>query len=419
MIANIINSDDEYEVNLQDAIWIILKHKKVVLLIPAIFAIALFFVSEYLIPPKYEAISQLVISESVISTELDNRIATFVQIPKTDSLTTISLAEDLLANVYQDPSVFQAIGDDYSFVDFKENVSVDVEVNVILLIVLDTDPQRAAMIANKWAEEATNRLNETFGVSERGYSNLEIELAKTKQDWIDTQAALDEYLPNSPLRALNPEIEQLDITIQQHSQIITDLNTLIGQAQGLDNRLGSFEAGGILETSDQLSLLGIELRASGSGDNFQLQFTDTNTLEKFTIEESRNRISVLISSLEAQRVNLQNELANEKSRIIQLNSELEKEKFKIRQLTEERDLALNAYQALSNQLVETRITLSQKFLPFKFVGRSLTPEEVVFPQPVLIAILGGISSLFLVIAYILFKSWLGKQVIPRTERLAK
>ena len=97
------------------------------------------------------------------------------------------------------------------------------------------------------------------------------------------------------------------------------------------------------------------------------------------------------------------ELTRIEEGIGELSAALESEKHKVELLTQERDLARNAYIALSNQLEETRITQSQEEYSAKIGAEAIIPRKESNPNlllnTVLAAILGGMLAVSTVLIY--------------------
>ena len=92
--------------------------------------------------------------------------------------------------------------------------AVDVGKDQLSLQVTDTDPQRAALLANTWAEKVTDMVNTTYelGASRRFWIPR---FCSPSKDYEQAQAALEEALSKSQVDALNAQLDsrKADLTV--------------------------------------------------------------------------------------------------------------------------------------------------------------------------------------------------------------
>jgi uncharacterized protein involved in exopolysaccharide biosynthesis len=93
-----------------------------------------------------------------------------------------------------------------------------------------------------------------------------------------------------------------------------------------------------------------------------------------TIAEAKASLDALVASLGAEQSQLQAGLDQLDQEITSAAIAYESANYQLTQLTTERDLALNAYQALSAQLEETRIDVAREDVVAKLVGKALPPK---------------------------------------------
>ena len=81
----------------------------------------------------------------------------------------------------------------------------------------------------------------------------------------------------------------------------------------------------------------------------------------------------------------------------------EEEQYQIDILTQERDLARQAYTALSSQLKETRIIENNSI---KIGAKAILPNKAIGPNTGLITGLGSTLGLFIIVGYFFLDAWL-------------
>jgi len=124
-----------------------------------------------------------------------------------------------------------------------------------------------------------------------------------------------------------------------------------------------------------------------------------------TVAEAKVSLDALASSVDAQRVKLQENLDQLRQDIINATLALEIAEYQLTQLTTERDLALDAYQALSAQLEETRIDLARDDVTAKVASRALPPEEPISNSALMKTMIAGVLAFALACFGVLLIHW--------------
>ncbi len=88
-----------------------------------------------------------------------------------------------------------------------------------------------------------------------------------------------------------------------------------------------------------------------------------------------------------------------------MKRQLESESHKVERLTQERDLVRSTFIALSNQLVESRITESQNGSTAKIGSAAIEPKDPSGPSVLVNSALAGIAGISLSILAILIYEW--------------
>ena len=102
------------------------------------------------------------------------------------------------------------------------------------------------------------------------------------------------------------------------------------------------------------------------------------------------------------------------SSIQQLNAELEAERARERQLTQKRDLAWNAYDTLSNKIVELNLERTASNSEVRMGAPATPPNNPVEGQsPIMAAAIGGVLGLLFGLFYAFVANYMGKQPFLR------
>ena len=146
------------------------------------------------------------------------------------------------------------------------------------LEVTDSDPNRAAQIANAWADAVTRRLNKLFDVNEASLERIEQQVQTARQEWDKTEQALLAYLPNSQEEPLKVSLAQQQDALKTYLDRVTELSLLISDAQALETRLSAQDGNKNLLLEDGLSLITLQQRAAGELAGLQIQVAGPDML---------------------------------------------------------------------------------------------------------------------------------------------
>jgi capsule polysaccharide export protein KpsE/RkpR len=186
---------------------------------------------------------------------------------------------------------------------------------------------------------------------------------------------------------------------------LTKLDLLTKDTQSLQTRLAVWPDNSQMGIEYQLSLIGLYQRATGGLDGVQIQLAEPTIVEVRTVAEAKASLDALIVSLDTQRVELQANLEQLKQDITTATLALESANYQWTQLTTERDLALNAYQALSAQQEETRIDLARNDLIAKVASQALPTRSPIPNRTLVKTVIAGALAFALACFGVLLVNW--------------
>ena len=386
-------------IDLRELVKTLLKYKWIIIAATLLAALAAFLVSFYLLPAKYEAKAYVTITEPIIRAELEPSIQVSPTIPDTGALAELAEAEAILDQV--------AVS--LKLTNYIEENEPDMEASLqgksqLRLQVTTTDPEIAAQIANGWAQVLVLRLNDLYGTGNSTIVVLESEVQKAKVNWNNAQEALETYLPQSKVEILEVQLSEQKNSLARYLNRIEQNRILISDAEALKSQLSVIDMDLNLSTGSALSIIALQQRAAGGISGTQFQFQADEVLgQGYLVEAGKNDIERLIAALKTQNEELNGELNKIEDSVGELSVALESERYNVELLAQERDLARNAYNALANQLEETRITQSQEEHSAKIGAEAMIPRKTSAPNVLIItgltAILGGIIAVIAVIIY--------------------
>jgi len=227
-----------------------------------------------------------------------------------------------------------------------------------------------------------------------------------RQEWDKAEQALLAYLPNSQEEPLKVSLAQQQDALKTYLDRVTELSLLISDAQALETRLSAQDGNKNLLLEDGLSLSTLQQRAAGELAGLQIQVAGPDMLgQQYTVAEAATNLHTLIASLKTQHDELQASSDELKKTIPQTQSNLESAHYQVNQLTMQRDLTFNAYQALTSQVEETHIALTQDDQVAKVAGQALPPERPTGPRASLNGVIAGTLGLLISVLFALVSNW--------------
>ena len=398
----------EDEIDLREVAQTLLRSKWLILGTAVILALLVALLTKFMLPKEYKATAFILITKPSLTANFDNRLQVQPQTPDAKSLMDIAKSDDLLHEVYNQPAVKELFPKDFQSSDLSKMMEASlVGTGQLNLTVTDSNPIRAATTANTWADRLNIRLNDLYGTSQNSLVQIEDQIQSAYQNWQSKEQALIDKLPENHAEALQVQLDQSKDMLTVYLDRNRDLLLILSDSQNLLSRLDGQSASAPLHLEDTVSLVTLSQRAAGATESIQLQISSQALPEGSTdtVGVARTNLKTFIDSLQKQQQELQASIKDQQEQIIQLNTDLETAKYEKDQLTIQRDLALTAYQALSSQAEETRISLSQKDQTSKIAGRALPPPEPSGPSAVRNAIVAGALGFILAASLVLVRSW--------------
>lgn len=194
------------EIDLRGVINALLAGKKLILVVTILAGFAAFGVS-VVRPKQYEAVSQVAITQPVFMPVLSTSILLATnppavsvnpRLPDVKALKDLALADDLLFEVAGVTRVTKGT----STFDIVAPSSTQLRLSVT-----DTDPKRAADLANRWGEAIAHRLNDLIGVDDTDLTKLQTQLTDADATWQKLSQSIDEVARSNRFNASGTESE--------------------------------------------------------------------------------------------------------------------------------------------------------------------------------------------------------------------
>ena len=186
---------------------------------------------------------------------------------------------------------------------------------------------------------------------------------------------------------------------------MTDIKILLGDLGVMKAQFDARQGADALQLEDRVALVSLQQRVVGNSGGILIQINPDLTGAPYLVSEARQNLDEMVASLQVQNQALQDEAAQLEIEINQIAIDLETVNNRLAQLTTQRDIAKNAYQALSNQVEETRISLSQEDQIAKIASDALPPTKPSGPRSLINGILIGAFGFLAAVLFVLLMNW--------------
>jgi uncharacterized protein involved in exopolysaccharide biosynthesis len=406
MTNNTISSNDE--IDIRELIHTLFRYKWIILGITLVAAVIVFIFSKFTQPRIYTAQAQVIITKPSYTTNLETRIQTVPQTPEASILKDLALAGDLLWDVYTYDKVTEVLDEGLGFTQFMAGMSTKlVGTSKIILSVSTEKAETSATIVNAWANKFTERINSLYSINEAVKNTLVEETQKALIKWGKAETALMELmkLPNAIADTQKILLDNKQKALATYLSTLTQLDILISNVQSLQRRLTDRPDDSQLGLEYQLSLISLYQQAAGGLGGIQVQVTQPMAEGVRTVAEAKASLDALAASLDTQKVELNKTLEQLKQDIKDATLAYEAANYQFSQLTTERDLALNAYQALFAQSEETQIDLARDNQTAKIASLALPPQQPLSNRTLMKTALAGVLAFALACFGVLLINW--------------
>jgi uncharacterized protein involved in exopolysaccharide biosynthesis len=294
----------------------------------------------------------------------------------------------------------------------------------IQLKVTDTDPKRAASIANAWARSLTQLINASFSSASLAQT-LAPQVQKTYESYQQAQAKLEQALKESQVDALQArlkskqdELASVLASLVRTQKVLDDLATLEKQLSGQSPEATlPLNYGLALITLQQRALTVTSESFTGQIDSASLQqrvlalnnesFTvqvDSASFANFTVAQALETIAAMRTALQGQLQSLQEQQRRIEQEIPQLQSEFAKASAELDEFFIQRDQAASLYKALLSrqQLVQT---LQSSIQVARVSVPAAPPSTPSSPRVGMNVLLAAAIGLLLSVVWVLIENW--------------
>ena len=395
------------EIDLRELVLTLWQGRWVIITLTLVAALTAFTISKWVLPEKYEAMAYVSITEPMLQFAETSDISINSSMPDMASVTELAANQALLEKVTASPEVVHLWDAEK---DTLQNMvtAATVGKDQLRLDISDTSPERAALLANIWAEQVAEQINLLYGVDAVAQT-LGSQVSQAKEDYAQTQSALEEELSQNKLDALNAQLGRIkgDLSCvlargSAATRILEDLQVLEESLQ---------KTGGTsLSLGDALSLTTLQQRASSSQicasgtQSPQLQIGN-ETLVGISLSDALETISQLRDALQIQQPLLAGEQARLEAEIPSLKSDFAKAEYQLEQRTRARYQSQELYTALLEQQSRIATILITSGKVAAVSAPAVVPDENSSPKTLMNTALAGILGLMLGVFWVFVAGW--------------
>lgn len=386
----------EQEIDLRYYIEVVVRYRKWILGFTAAAMVVATLVSLFVLPPTYEVVA------TVVATAPRYRITLVPQIEAPqDSQVPTKAYIALAKNAQLERQIITALGDtlpgelrSVQALDAVCSVSSADDPSIIQLKVRYSDPQVAADVANTWAVLYVRQISTLYGQSD-DVRQLEEHIDIVGEKLQAAEQAIIEFQKTNPMTVLCETIKAYSEGLTDYIRAETDIQLALQDVESLKRQLQTAATTSPGLVSD-LSALLIELNTLSVrrdlGAPIQISLA-ASAVGEASISQRIQRLDSLIATLKAKeqaRAVAREEIP---PKILEAQGELQQAEAELDRLQRTRDVARDAYLALSRKAEELRIAIQMEACEVHIVSEATAPAKPVSPRKALNAALAGVVGL--------------------------
>ena len=389
----------EDEIDLRVYLDVLIRRWKWIVALTLIAALAAAAVSFLLLQPSYEARALVLIANPRYRLRFDPRLETLSEV-ETNSKAYPSLAtnDDLLKQVLValDPPLPEG---EHTLRGLRGRLSASPgsDPSLLQLKAANGDPERAAQIANTWAEQYVEYVNELYGRRSEDvvFFAQQLDAARGALDVAD-QALID-YEARNQQSILQSRLNAKRSALDGYLRAQNELAVLIEDARALRGQLEEQAAAEPASLADDLTALLLEVQALGQNAELpiQLQVAGGSSLSNKTVGEQTSLLSDLINVLQDRLGEIAVQVETLSAEIPPLQEALQQATAEKDRLTLDRDVARSTVTTLANKVEEARIAAQDETGEVRLASQASVPSSPAGPRKLMNTAIAGFLGLFL------------------------
>ena len=398
----------EDEIDLRKYVRVLFEHWRLIVSL-GIVAAVIAGMSGSLVPPVYEAEALVVVALPRYALRLASASPTGSTLPL-KAYPELALSDNVLLETFN--QLRPKLPAELNNLDkFREKLKATPAADPTLLSLTsrDNDPERAARIANVWAQVFARRAGQLYGQDAANLSNYQAQLQTTKNELENAEQSLAAFQSGTQELILQAQLDSIQSAMTDSLRSLYTFEVLAQDAQDLLARLETLDPAAPSTLSDDLSVLSFSSRLFGGLEaSLQLQVASGQSLSGKTVAEQKAFVKDLIVTVQKQAEAAQAKAAALEPEILTLQGQLAQTQKQVNQLTRERNIAAAQYMTLQNRFEEAQIAAQELANIVQVASEATVPTVPAGITPLVSALFGGVLGSFVSVFFIIIWEWWGE-----------
>lgn len=379
------------ELYLRNYVGIVARHIRFVLLV-FVATLVVGAVLSFLSPPSYTAAAAIAIVRSSSQLTFDPKFLTLSEeaIGQSDAKTRRSTLAALVRNSVVESRVVAALGPLLSPGEMEPGgllaeIDVETEGEIIRIIAHSRDPEKAAKIANSWAQAYESYVNELYATTPQPNTIVRAEAESAWQEYRTAEDQLVAFVGNNQIARLELEIKLRQDLLDSYYSRAQRLDNLLEDANAMRAQLEENPASSSALAGNNLAVLFLRASAFTSSSRLPVQLQmplEGAESQQVSPQQQLQDLDNLIAVLGAQHQEAFSltETTPLHGEILALEARLEQEQAKLREMEQTRGLAWETYGTLKRKLAEVSIASQVTGTAVRFADSAIVPKETIFSR---------------------------------------
>lgn len=384
-----------------------------------------------LLPEKYEATSTVALTEPDVLFQFDSRIRTEVSVPPTEGLTDLATSLDVMHEVLTSVPGSGSDAGLESPEELEGLADATLTGNLLRLTVTHTDPQKAATLANTWAEVLVARIHSVYASPLGQADAFRRQADEAYSDWVTAQDTLVTYQGQNEAEVSRLSLSAFEATLESLDRSQHDLNLLLRDIVFSERELSDRPRMEMTNDRDDLVATLLTLRALRSSRTLgsiledgrqerepDLELVINQVTEEETVGDQRDYLLRLMTRVESQLDQLETDSKLIERQILTEQARHEAFEQELQRLQMEESLAGETYVALKRKEREAALLAEEGGEIATVAANGQAATLPVSPSLTVNVVLGGLIGFLIGVISVTLRatllSWYDE--LPSAER---
>ncbi len=389
----------EDEIDLRQILDVLIRRWKWIVGLTLVAALVAAAISFFVLEPVYEAAAMILITSPRYQLRFDPRVETLSEIETSSkAYPSLAMSDDLLKHVQE--VMDQSLAENQSTLQGlrgRISASAGADPSLLHLKAANGDPEQAALVANTWAEQYVEYVNELYGRRSEDVVFFSEQFDAARNTLEAAEQALVEYEARNEEVILQARLDAKRLALENYLNAQHELALVIGDAQALRGQLEGQSASAPASLSNDLAALLLEIQGLSRDEELplQLQVVGGGSLSNKTVGEQASLLNDLISALEGRSVEIEAQAEALSVEMLPLQEALQRAIIEKERLTRAQEVARGTFTTLANKVEEARIAAQDETGEVRLASRASVPTSPVGPRRLMNTAVAGFLGLLL------------------------